>query len=101
MHWNKKNNRPGLLLLLLAAPGWVFAQVNVRMLSLQDCIGMALTNSTAVLKGNNDVAIAGTQVLAAYGQYLPNVVAAGGDNYDLGNNYFRSDPGAPLQHTPL
>lgn len=90
MHWNKNNNRPGLLLLLLAAPGWVFAQVNVRSLSLQDCVGMALQNSTAVLKGNNDIALAGTQVAAAYGQYLPNVVAAGGYNYDLGNNYFGS-----------
>src|ERR1700678_3036173 len=62
----------------------------VRMLSLQDCINMALTNSTAVLKGNNDVALAGTQVLAAYGQYLPNVQAAGGYNYDLGNNFYAS-----------
>jgi outer membrane protein len=62
----------------------------IRMLSLQDCINMALTNSTAVLKGNNDVALAGTQVLAAYGQYLPNAQAAGGVNYDLGNNFYAS-----------
>ena len=62
----------------------------VRMLSLQDCINMALTNSSAVLKGNNDVALAGTQVLAAYGQYLPNAQAAGGVNYDLGNNFYAS-----------
>jgi outer membrane protein len=62
----------------------------LRMLSLQDCINMALTNSTAVLKGNNDVALAGTQVLAAYGQYLPNAQAAGGVNYDLGNNFYAS-----------
>jgi outer membrane protein len=61
-----------------------------RLLSLQDCINMALTNSTAVLKGNNDVALAGTQVLAAYGQFLPNVQAAGGYNYDLGNNFYGS-----------
>jgi outer membrane protein len=51
---------------------------------------MALTNSTAVLKGNNDVALAGTQVLAAYGQYLPNVQAAGGYNYNVGNNFYGS-----------
>jgi outer membrane protein len=42
------------------------------------------------LKGNNDVALAGTQVLAAYGQFLPNVQAAGGLNYDKGNNWFGS-----------
>src|ERR1700722_8111554 len=62
----------------------------IRTLTLQDCIGIALQNSTTVLKGNNDIAIAGTQVLAAYGQYLPNVQAAGGYNYDLGNNFYAS-----------
>src|ERR1700744_2772193 len=62
----------------------------VRMLSLQDCIDMALTNSTAVLKGNNNVALAGTQVLAAYGQYLPNLIAGAGYNYDRGNNFYSS-----------
>jgi outer membrane protein len=64
--------------------------IGVRSLSLSDCIGIALPNSTAVLKGTNDVALAGTQVLAAYGQYLPNVQAAGGYNYDLGNNFYAS-----------
>src|ERR1700743_1180821 len=59
-------------------------------LNLSDCIGIALQRSTAVLKGNNDIALAGTQVLAAYGQYLPNVQAAGGVNYDKGNNWFGS-----------
>jgi outer membrane protein len=62
----------------------------VRTLNLGDCIGIALQNSTAVLKGNNDVALAGTEVLAAYGQYLPNLQAAGGYNYNLGNNYYGS-----------
>jgi len=61
-----------------------------RVLSLDDCIHIALDRSTAVLKGNNDVALAGTQVLAAYGQFLPNVQAAGGLNYDKGNNWFGS-----------
>jgi len=70
----------------------------VRTLSLDDCIGIALQNSTTVLKGNNDVALAGTQVLAAYGQYLPNVQAAGGYNYDYGNNYYGST-GALLAYT--
>src|ERR1700748_1689417 len=62
----------------------------VRTLTLQDCIGIALQNSTTVLKGNNDIALAGTQVLAAYGQYLPNLQAAGGVNYNVGNNYYGS-----------
>jgi outer membrane protein len=62
----------------------------IRVLSLQDCLDIALAKSTTVLKGNNDIAIAGTQVLAAYGQYLPNLVAGGGYNYDKGSNFFSS-----------
>jgi len=61
-----------------------------RMLSLQDCINLALDHATAVLKGNNNVALAVTQVLAAYGQYLPNLVAGAGANYDNGNNFYAS-----------
>ena len=74
----------------VAAPEVLVGPAPVRALTLSDCIGIALQNSTAVLKGNNDVALAGTQVLAAYGQYLPNVQAAGGYNYDYGNNYYGS-----------
>lgn len=69
--------------------GGTMAQ-GVRVLTLGDCIGIALQRSTAVLKGNNDVALAGTQVMAAYGQFLPNVQAVGGVNYDKGNNWFGS-----------
>ena len=65
-------------------------QKDIRILSLQDCISIGLDHSTAVLKGNNYVAQAGAQVLAAYGQYLPNLVAAAGYNYDRGNNLFSS-----------
>jgi len=62
----------------------------VKVLTLQDCINIAINRSTAVLKGNNNVANAGQQVLAAYGQYLPNLVAGGGYNYDRGNNFYSS-----------
>jgi outer membrane protein len=65
-------------------------QSDVRLLSLQDCIKMAVEKSTAVLKGNNNVAYAGYQVLAAYGLYLPNLAAAAGYNYDGGNNFYYS-----------
>ncbi|HEY4062114.1 MAG TPA: TolC family protein [Puia sp.] len=63
---------------------------DLQIVNLQDCINIALQKATIVLKGNNDITIAGTQVLAAYGQYLPNVVAAGGYNYDKGNNFYGS-----------
>ncbi|HEY4111575.1 TolC family protein [Puia sp.] len=77
------------LVFLMVWGGGTMAQ-GVRVLTLGDCIGIALQRSTAVLKGNNDVALAGTQVMAAYGQFLPNVQAVGGVNYDKGNNWFGS-----------
>lgn len=61
-----------------------------KVLSLQDCIKIAIERSTSVLKSNNNVALAGTQVLAAYGQYLPNLAAGAGYNYDRGNNFYSS-----------
>lgn len=66
------------------------AQYTVQVLTLQDCINMALARSTSIIKGNNNVAYAGTQVLAAYGQYLPNLIAGAGYNYDRGNNFYSS-----------
>ncbi len=66
-----------------------------KVLSLQECVGIALDKSTTVLKGNNNIAFAGTQVLAAYGQFLPNLVAGAGINYDRGNNFY-STAGATL-----
>lgn len=66
------------------------AQTGVRILNLQDCIKIALDKSTGVLKGNNNIAAAGAQVLAAYGQYLPNLAAGAGYNYNAGNNFYSS-----------
>lgn len=74
----------GTLLCALYLP----AGAQVRVLTLDDCIRIALDRSTAVLKGNNNVAYAGSQVLAAYGQYLPNLAAGAGYNYNKGNNFF-------------
>ena len=79
-----------VLAVLVLIASSAFAQPAVKTLSLQDCISMALQRSTAVLKGNNNVAYAGTQVLAAYGQYLPNLAAGGGYNYGVGNNFYSS-----------
>jgi outer membrane protein len=66
------------------------AQTMKKILTLDDCVHKAIERSTAVLKGSNNVAIAGQQVLAAYGQYLPDLVAGAGLNYDRGNNFFAS-----------
>jgi len=75
---------------VLNAGGVTAQQADIKMLNLQDCVSMAVERSTAVLKGNNNVAYVGTQVLAAYGQYLPNLIARGGYNYDHGNNFYSS-----------
>ena len=80
-----------ILFALLLHTGTAIAQpANVKVLTLQDCVNMAIEKSTAVLKGNNNVAYAGYQVLAAYGQYLPNLSAAGGYNYGVGNDFYPS-----------
>jgi outer membrane protein len=78
------------VLLLSAGQAMAQDQEGVKILDLENCIRIALDRSTTVLKGSNDVALAGTQVLAAYGQFLPNVQAVGGVNYDKGNNWFGS-----------
>jgi len=79
-----------VLLALLLAVNATAQQQTVKGLSLQECLSIALDHSTAVLKGNNNVASAGAQVLAAYGQYLPNLAAGAGYNYDRGNNFYAS-----------
>lgn len=79
----------GILAALLCATT-LNAQTGIKVLTLPDCVDIAIQRSTAVLKGNNNVANAGAQVLAAYGQYLPNLAAAGGYNYDRGNNFYAS-----------
>ena len=86
-----KNKCFRLLIAMLLSTSSLFAQQQpVKILNLQDCINIALDRSTAVLKGNNNVLYAGAQVLAAYGQYLPNLVAGGGLNYGAGNTFYAS-----------
>ncbi len=67
-------------------------QSNVTTLSLQDVISRGLSNSTPVLQGQNAVALAGSQVLQAYGQlFLPNLQAGAGYNYAVGNNFYATE----------
>ena len=86
-----KNVSLFVALSILMFAGRVAAQQTpIKILSLQDCINVALERSTIVLKGNNNVAYAGAQVLAAYGQYLPNLSAGAGYNYSAGNTFYAS-----------
>lgn len=73
--------------MLLLAAGSSYAQ-GVKVLSLQDCLNIATDRSTIVLKNNNNVENAGAMVLAAYGQFLPDLSAGAGYNYDHGNNFY-------------
>jgi outer membrane protein len=81
---------PVFIAALLYTGSVIAQQASVKVLTLQDCINMAMDKSTAVLKNTNNVAYNGYQVLAAYGQYLPNLSAGAGYNYDRGNNFFAS-----------
>jgi len=58
-----------------------------KVLGLQDCINIGLTRSTEVLKGVNNVGLAGALVLNAYGQFLPDLNAGAGYNYSTGKNF--------------
>ncbi len=75
--------------LLSAAPA-----DSLKVLTLDDCIKLAVTKSTEVLKGNNNLAIAGVEVMGSYGQFLPDLTAGAGYNYTAGKDEFLS--GTPL-----
>ena len=83
-------NKLFLYICALISLGSVQAAAQTRVFTLPDCVNMALEKSTAVLKGNNNIASAGALVMAAYGQYLPNLSAGAGYNYDRGNNFYSS-----------
>jgi outer membrane protein len=61
------------------------AQDSLHIMTLDSCINIAITKSTEVLKGNNNVDLAGTQVLASYGRFLPNLVFGAGYDFTTGN----------------
>ncbi len=66
------------------------AQSQVKILTLQDCLNIAYDKAAIVLKSNNYVAYTGAQLLGAYGQFLPDLAAGAGYNYDRGNNFYSS-----------
>ena len=55
-------------------------------MTLADCIKLAENNSIEVLRQQNNVALAGEQVMMAYGQFLPDANFGAGYNYALGVN---------------
>ena len=70
--------------MLFSLNSW--GQEAAKTLTLDECVQVAVTNSTAVLKGTNAVELSGAQVLAAHGQFLPDAVLSGSYTYNNGNN---------------
>ena len=62
-----------LLLLLQIGVGTIYAQQATTLLTLDDCIKTGLEKSTEILKSNNAQKLTGVQLMAAYGQFLPDL----------------------------
>jgi outer membrane protein len=67
-------------------PGQV-PSANARALTLDDSVRAAISNGTTVLKAEYAERYTGAQLLQAYGQFLPNLVASGTCNYTTGTTY--------------
>ena len=61
-----------VLLLSLILSGSLSAQ-NSTVLTLDACIKIGLEKSTTILKANNSIKLSGVQLIAAYGQFLPDL----------------------------
>lgn len=62
-----------ITLFLLALRASVSAQPATTVLTLDDCIKIGLEKSTEILKSQNAVKLSGVQLMAAYGQFLPDL----------------------------
>jgi outer membrane protein len=56
-------------------------------LTLQDCVKLAITTATSVLKADNAEKVSGAALLQSYGQFLPNLTASGNYAYQTGSQY--------------
>ncbi len=77
-----------LLLLALAVPGLVLAQ-DAKPMSLKDCIETARANSPSLLSAEQSLALAGENVLSAYGAFLPRFSA----DFGYAHSYVGPKPG--------
>lgn len=58
---------------------------DVETLTLEKCIEIAISSATQILKLKNDVEISGSQLVQAYGQFLPNLVGTAGYSQQTGH----------------
>lgn len=64
----------------------LWAQDSVKVLSLDDCIKIGLTQSAQLLESQNSVQITGAALMGAYGQFLPDLNFNSNYGYLGGNN---------------
>jgi outer membrane protein len=58
------------------------------LLTLNDCIKTGLKKSTDILKSNNSVKLSGIQLMAAYGQFLPDLSFGAAYTFNGGKNLY-------------
>jgi outer membrane protein len=66
------------------------AQTATTVLTLDDCIRIGLDKSTEVLKSKNTVKLTGVQLIAAYGQFLPDLGFGANYTFNGGKNLYTS-----------
>lgn len=76
----------GLLLIALLIGGLEVRAQELK-LNLEDCISLAINNSTAVANAKLDSDVTAAQLLQSYGQFLPNLTASSTVNSQVGNTY--------------
>ena len=62
-----------IIFLVLVGVVRLSAQAAPTLLTMDDCIKIGLEKSTEILKGNNAIKLSGVQLMAAYGQFLPDL----------------------------
>ncbi len=80
------------ILLLCFAGNTAYAQDSTKVLSLDDCIKLALEQSTQVLRSQDSVALTGAELMGAYGQFLPDLNFGANYSYLSGNNLLTTGP---------
>lgn len=63
-----------------------YTQDSVRVLSLEDCIKIGLSQSAQILRSGDSVKITGEELTSAKGQYLPDISFGGNYGYLSGSN---------------
>jgi outer membrane protein len=64
----------------------VSAQDSIKILQLDDCIKLGLSQSTQILRSEDSLQITGAQLIGSYGQFLPNLSFSGNYGYITGSN---------------